>query len=86
MKLVAKFTWLYNVYGLIVKQNKDTKRNQQVCKSCGEVEPKLLELYTIPYHSYIKHVCRCGNCGRYINVIEKRVKENAENVEKVDEG
>lgn len=78
-----KFLWLNHAYGLIVKQNKETKRNQQVCKSCGEIEPKLLELYTIPYHSYIKHVCRCGNCGRYINIIEQRIEEH-ENVEDVD--
>ena len=40
-----------------------------VCKSCGSAVG-ILYLYSYRSGKYVKHVCRCRGCGRYVVLIE----------------
>lgn len=66
----------YEMYG--VKWKEVDGELQQVCISCGEVNPKCLSLYEMKNKDYIKHIGRCECCGRYISVIERTDEGDSE--------
>lgn len=64
------------IYGIRNIANQFTEKTKNVCISCGQEEPKLLYLYNEVKNGEAKQICRCGNCGRYVSVVNEYVRNN----------